>query len=150
MFYRAQGQGLEKRCEGVWSDSPEMRSSTAVSFLLAFAGENLAPVKPVVRGAWSEGDRCVRGPKYTQAQTPAGPESKGSLLSSSATHSSLQSVGASSGPWPRKHHHPRKQHEPTGIGGWFSFGNCRCSAGSFPCQRNPTHAFLCGISTRTD
>lgn len=117
MSYRAQGQGLEKRCEGVWSDSPEMRSSTAVSFLLAFAGENLSPVKPVVRRAWSEGDTCVRGPKYTQAQTPAGPESKGSLFSSSATHSSLQSVGASSGPWPGKHHHPRKQHGPTGIGG---------------------------------
>lgn len=89
MSYWAQGQGLEKRCKGVWSDSPEMRSSTAVSFLLAFAGENLAPVKPVVRPSSSEGGTCVKGPKHTQAQTPAGPGSKGSPPLPHTAHCSL-------------------------------------------------------------
>lgn len=137
MSYWAQRQGLQKRCDGAQSDSPETKSSTAVSFLPAFAGENLALVKPVVGPLSPEEGACVRGP-ITHPESELcwvlalrGPRLPLALwrrgLSSSAIHGLLRSVGASSGPWPGKHCHPCKQHKLTGAEGWISFENRRCS-----------------------
>lgn len=140
---------MEKRCEGAQPDSPEMRSSTAVSFLVAFAGENLALVEPVAGPPSCEEGTCVRGP----IRHPRGPSCAGHWLCGGAL--AATGPGGEGSPPPPHTSHCGLWALPPGHG----LGNTAIPAnstnrlalrGGSVSGTDDAHAFLCGISTRTD